>query len=206
MRSSESRRQGVYWLLTIPWSDFVPYLPPQCVWIKGQLERGNATGYCHWQITCAFNRKQSLRGVKSVFGTGIHAELSRSDAASEYVWKDDTAVTGTRFELGSRLIKRNDKRDWDKIWEFAKSGDLESIPSSVRIQSYRTIRAIASDFAKPVGIERVCYVFWGRSETGKSRRAWAEAGNDAYPKDPRTKFWCGYGNHSNVVIDEFRGG
>jgi len=28
---------------------------------------------------------------------------------------------------------------------------------------------------------------------------------DAYPKDPRTKFWDGYRDHSSVVIDEFRG-
>jgi len=49
-------------------------------------------------------------------------------------------------------------------------------------------------------------VYWGRTGTGKSRRAWDEAGLDAYPKDPRTKFWCGYREHENVVIDEFRGG
>jgi len=28
---------------------------------------------------------------------------------------------------------------------------------------------------------------------------------DAYPKDPRTKFWDGYRAHRNVVMDEFRG-
>lgn len=29
---------------------------------------------------------------------------------------------------------------------------------------------------------------------------------DAFPKDPRTKFWDGYRSHRAVVIDEFRGG
>jgi len=29
---------------------------------------------------------------------------------------------------------------------------------------------------------------------------------DAYPKDPRTKFWDGYRDHQHVVIDEFRWG
>ena len=28
---------------------------------------------------------------------------------------------------------------------------------------------------------------------------------DAYPKDPRTKFWDGYKGHKYVVMDEFRG-
>lgn len=29
---------------------------------------------------------------------------------------------------------------------------------------------------------------------------------EAYPKNPRTKFWDGYRGQSHVVIDEFRGG
>lgn len=49
-------------------------------------------------------------------------------------------------------------------------------------------------------------VFWGRTGSGKSRRAWDEATIEAYPKDPRTKFWDGYKDHKYVVIDEFRGG
>lgn len=48
-------------------------------------------------------------------------------------------------------------------------------------------------------------MYWGVTGAGKSRRAWDEAGLNAYPKDPRTKFWDGYRNHENVVIDEFRG-
>lgn len=54
-------------------------------------------------------------------------------------------------------------------------------------------------------MERKVTVFWGPTGTGKSRRAWEEAGLDAYPKDPRTKFWDGYDRQEHVVIDEFRG-
>ena len=42
--------------------------------------------------------------------------------------------------------------------------------------------------------------------TGKSRRAWAEAGESAYAKCPRSKFWDGYQDQKHVVFDEFRGG
>lgn len=48
-------------------------------------------------------------------------------------------------------------------------------------------------------------MFWGQTGTGKSRRAWSEAGLDAYAKDPLTKWWDGYSGESHVVIDEFRG-
>lgn len=103
-------------------------------------------------------------------------------------------------------FSRNSAKDWERIWECAREGRLEEIPASVRVQNYRTLRAISSDFAEPVAMERTCTVFWGQTGTGKSRRAWEEAGLEAYPKDPRTKFWCGYRDQENVVIDEFRGG
>jgi len=54
-------------------------------------------------------------------------------------------------------------------------------------------------------MERHCRVYWGRTGTGKSRRAWEEAGMDAYIKNPNTKYWCGYSGQKNVIIDEFSG-
>lgn len=200
-----ARRQGIYWLLTIPQPDFVPYLPPGFVWIRGQLERGSETGYLHWQVLAAADSKRSLRLIKSTFGDTCHAELSRSDAANVYVWKEDTRVEGTQFELGQRPFKLNSKVDWDSVWKAAQQGDLMAIPAGVRCRNYSTLRKIRSDYAQPVGMERTCHVFVGPTGTGKSRRAWEEAGCTAYPKDPRTKFWDGYRGQEAVVIDEFRG-
>lgn len=191
-------------MLTIPHHSFTPYLPPQCSWIKGQLELGGG-GFLHWQLLIATKKKTSLRQIVGLFGP-FHAELSRSERASEYVWKEDTRVDGTCFELGAKPIRVNAKIDWESIWTSAVSGDLSTIPAGVRIRSYFAIRSIASDMSKPIGIERQCFVFWGKTGTGKSRRAWDEATMEAYGKDPRTKFWDGYTHQENIVIDEFRGG
>ena len=81
-----------------------------------------------------------------------------------------------------------------------------AIEADVRVRCYHSLRRIGSDFSQPVGMERECYVFYGATGTGKSRRAWEDAGLEAYSKDPRTKFWCGYRGQSDIVIDEFRGG
>lgn len=197
------RRQGIFWILTIPQYAFTPYLPPACNWIRGQLELGEG-GFEHWQIVVAYRKKASVRTVRDTFGP-YHCELTRSNAAAEYVWKSETAVAGTKFELGIKPIDRSNSDDWESIWALAKNNDIERIPASIRVQSYRTIRAIASDFAKPIGIERSVLVYWGRTGTGKSRRAWDEAGLEAFPKDPRSKFWCGYRGQECVVMDEFRG-
>ena len=57
--------QGLYWLLTIPQHAYLPYLPPACRFIRGQLETGANTGYLHWQVLVSFKRKVRLAGVKA---------------------------------------------------------------------------------------------------------------------------------------------
>lgn len=71
---------------------------------------------------------------------------------------------------------------------------------------YGNLRRIAMDNLQAIAMEREVIVLWGSTGVGKSRRAWEEAGLDAYPKDPRTKFWDGYRSQKHVVVDEFRGG
>ena len=190
-------------MLTVPQHQFVPYLPPGVAYLRGQLETGEG-GFIHWQLLVVFERSVRLGKVREVFGP-FHAELTRSEAALEYVWKEDTRVAGTQFEMGALKHKRNSKRDWDSIWDLAKQGQFEDIDKSVMVCHYRAIKSIRQDYLSPSPMERSVVVFWGATGTGKSRRAWDEAGVSAYPKDPRSKFWDGYTGQEHVVIDEFRG-
>lgn len=183
----------------------VERLPDGIKWIRGQLERGEQDGYLHYQVCVAFDTKQSLAGVLGHF-PGSHAELSKSSAANDYVWKDATCVAGTKFEFGAKPILRSSKPDWESVWEAAKLDDLARIPAHIRVVNYRTVRAIAADFDSPRAIVRRCFVFHGPTGTGKSHRAWSEGGLGAYSKDPKSKFWCGYRGEDHVVVDEFRGG
>lgn len=188
-RSSSS---CLYWIITWPVAaagTFDPLsptyvLPPGVTWLRGQRELG-AGGLDHWQFVCSFSTNQRLGGVTAVF-PGSHAEPTRSTAAESYVWKDDTAVPDTRFNLGAKSVRRNSAVDWERVWDSAKSGDLASIPANVLVPHYRTIRAIRSDYQRPSPVERTVHVFWGRTGTGKSRRAWDEAGLDAYTKVKKT--------------------
>jgi len=197
--------QGRIWMLTIPKASWTPVLPESCAYVRGQGEVGNG-GYEHWQILCHFKRSVRLAAVKKSFGRECHAELSRSEAAEQYVWKEDTRVEGSQFEFGTKPVRRNVARDWEQVWELAKSGDIDQCDASIRICHYRTLQKIASDYSQPVAIVRKIFVYWGPTGTGKSRRAWDEASLEAYPKDPRSKFWDGYRGQENVVFDEFRGG
>lgn len=191
-------------MLTIPQHSFVPYLPPGCAWIAGQLERGSDDGYLHWQLVVAFSQKKSLTGVRSMFGP-VHAELSRSAAADAYCAKEETRVPGTPFELGEKPFRRNSRTDWDRVWASAACGDLLQVPADVRVRCFNQLRRIGSDYARPVGMERSVVVYWGPTGSGKSRRAFAEAGLEAFTKCARTKWWDGYLGERAVVLDEFRG-
>jgi len=113
-RVSTARRQGIFWICTAPISlpsmaSFLEggskQLPLSVSWIKGQQERGATTGFDHFQFVCAFSEKKSLAAVVGVFGRGIHAEISRSSAANDYCWKEETRV-GEPFEVGG--IIKND--------------------------------------------------------------------------------------------------
>lgn len=198
--------QKRYWILTIPADDWsVPdELPEQLQYLRGQQEVG-AQGFRHWQLLAAFKRTVRLSGVKELFGRTCHAEPTRSAAANEYVWKEDTRVEGTQFDVGKCAFKRNSRDDWDAVWESAKHGRFEEIPANVRVNSYNALCRIAKDHMVAEPMERTVHVYWGRTGTGKSRRAWEEAGWDAYPKIPSTKFWDGYQEQEHVVIDEFTG-
>lgn len=190
-------------MLTIPHHGFTPYLPNGVLYIKGQLETGDS-GYLHWQLMVVTPKCRGNK-IKSIFGD-YHIELTRSNAASDYVWKEETRVAGTQFELGQLPLSRGRSHDWERIRELAIQNNLAEIPADVYVRNYNSLRRIATDHLQPVAMERSCSVFWGRTGTGKSRRAWEEAGLDAYPKNPRSKFWDGYKSHEHVVMDEFRGG
>lgn len=97
--SNEPRRQGIYWILTLPalHHPAQPSLQPGVGWICGQQETGETTGYVHWQFILRMDSKASLRVIRGLY-PGSHAELTRSSAALAYVQKEQTRVEGTQFE------------------------------------------------------------------------------------------------------------
>jgi len=197
--------KAIYWILTIPHHQFTPWQPPGVQFIKGQLESGEESGYLHWQLFVVLGKQGRLGTIKSIFGDSVHAERTKSSAAETYVWKEETAIIGTRFELGSRKCNRNNVKDWADIRKKAIEGNLEEIPPDVYVRCYHALKRISVDHVRPNIREVRCRVFIGPTGCGKSHTAWQQAGLDAYPKDPLTKFWDGYQGHENVVIDEFRG-
>lgn len=199
--------KGRYWLLTIPVTHLpnIPEPKGDLTYIKGQQELGEQ-GLHHWQLIAQFKQNTTLNQVKSYFCKEAHCELTRSAAADDYVWKEQTAIPETRFEKGNRPIRRNNAVDWETVRSHARLGNIDAIEANVYVQHYTTLKRIAVDHCQPEWrpeIKVMCY--WGGSGLGKTRRAWFEAGENVYIKDPCTKWWDGYRGQENVIIDEFTG-
>ena len=197
--------QARYWIGTIPIGNWIfpcP-LPDTIAYIKGQEESGGTTSYHHVQLVVLWKRGVRLAAVRRMFPG--HWEPTKSNAAMAYVWKEDTRVPNTQFEIGTIPVNRNSPKDWDAVWVSASSGNLDAIPADIRIRCYNQLKRIRTDHLVAPAIERSCFVFHGPTATGKTRRAWEEAGMEAYPKDPRTKWWDSYRGQKHVIVDEYRG-
>lgn len=201
--------QKRYWLLTIrfevwnpPAEEQLQELYPGIAYLKGQQEVGEG-GFRHWQVIAAYRKPQRLSSIKAHFGNTVHAEPSRSKAADDYVWKEETAVADSRFELGQRAIKRQAEADWERVWDLAKANKIIDIPADIRIRSYHTFKRIAQDYmVTPDDLTDVCGIwYYGVPGSGKSHSA-----RENYPKSffkPCNKWWDGYQGQENVIIDDF---
>jgi len=199
--------QGRYWIGTIHENHGVweppSELPEKCCWLRGQRERG-AEGTVHWQLFAAFTKRIRLAGVKACIGNG-HWEPTRSEAAEEYVFKEDTAIPDTRFELGSKKFNNNSATDWKKLRDLAKQGKLAEcldIAPEPTIRHYGALKHIARDFmSKPDDLQDVCGVWiYGPPGVGKSYKVRQDY-QDLYSK-MANKWWDGYQGQQAVLIDD----
>jgi len=196
-------KQYKFYIITIPKQDYNPpeELPNGFEYIKGQAEEGEG-GYQHWQIVCGFSKYVTLTKAKSYFCRTAHLENTRSSAANEYVWKEDTRIEGTQFMVGAIPLKRNSKKDWESIKQMAKTGQIEDIPGDIYVKHYSNLKRIEKDNANNIerGVQEV-YFIYGPTGTGKSHYAHQLLGDEYYDKQPSTKWWDGYQGQENVLVE-----
>lgn len=77
-----------------------------------------------------------MSAAKLYFTERSHLELTRSDAAEAYVWKEETRVQGTQFEIGTKAFKRNSETDWEAVRGQAKEGKLNDLPADIYVRCY----------------------------------------------------------------------
>lgn len=163
-------------------------------------------GTPHLQGYVVFDKRKRLSGVKKLQARA-HWEVAKGTTEQNLAY---CSKEGDYTEYGTRPLTQAEKGDkekerWKEIIQQATDGTLREENPKMYFLHRNTADKFYAE-AHPPAMERHVKVFWGPTGTGKSRDAWEQAGEEAYAKDPRSKFWCGYRGQENVIIDEFRGG
>lgn len=168
-------------------------------------ELAPTTGRPHFQGYVYFHNPRTLSGVRKDFA-GAHVEEARGAPEQNF---DYCSKDGLYFQRGKRPMSQKEKGAaeedrWREARQFALAGEFANIPDDLYIRyqsSFKRIRR--EDVKRPDDLApRATYGvwIWGPSGTGKSHMARTQYG-DVYLKD-LNKWWDGYDQEKNVVIDE----
>lgn len=114
-----------------------------CEYLTYGREAGSMCGTPHLQGFIRFPILKSFELVRTMlFGAHVEAMRETTGAAIRYCQKD-----GDIEEFGKRPMDQKDKGQagadmWDAVWEAAKEGKFEEIPSKIRIKHMKTIEHI----------------------------------------------------------------
>lgn len=164
-------------------------------------------GTPHLQGYVVFKTNKRLAGVRKILSKA-HWEVAHGSSAQNIAYCSKEGEVTSRGEppKSKEQLGEDERERWKAIISHAKNGTLEEHDPKMYYLHLNTNQKLQAQFEKPKAMERKVKVFWGPTATGKSHKAWAEAGEEAYAKDPRSKFWYGYHGQENMIIDEFRGG
>lgn len=160
-------------------------------------------GTPHLQFYLQFRSRVSLRQIKRLVGSRVHAEIARgsADANKTYCSKE-----GKFWEHGVMLSKgeRSDIADVVDCFREGKTWEevLETYPSQLARYPKFFDRCAMQFSIKRDWVPEV-YVYWGGTGCGKSRRAFSEA-QDPYVHSGGVWF-DGYSGETDVIFDDFGG-
>ncbi len=189
----------------------------------GQLERCPSSSRLHIQGYTELRNPMRVPGFKGTFGPGVreivHVEPRRGtrEQAREYCRKEDTRVSGPwetgewtgggsgrRTDLAALKVSIDDGADDVALWEGHFTHMLRYHKA---VGTYRLLKAAALGSKQR---DILCRVYYGRTGTGKSHRAFKEAACEVesfyvLPQGRGDIWFDGYIGQRGLIIDEFYG-
>lgn len=167
----------------------------------------------HIQGYLQAKRKLTLRGIKNLLIPRAHYEIARGTPEEniQYCTKPDTRVRpGGRRGVPTRMGQRSDLLSFN---DAIKSGAIDASLINDHLNEfykyYRAIDRVRMAFRPARNWEMVVKVFYGQSGSGKTRRAFEEAGESNYfvskGDSNQITWWDGYHGQDSVIIDDFYG-
>jgi len=173
-----------------------------CRYIVFGRELAPTTGTPHLQGFIYFTNGKTLRAARTAL-PGCHVEVAITvDEAIAYCKKE-----GDFVEKGIKPASQQERGDaekarWQSAWDFAKAGDIESIPADIRLRQYGSIRRIERDYMRPPALLSSPCGIWihGPAGTGKTHSVY-ESYPELYSKNA-SKWWDGYQGQAVVLLDD----
>lgn len=175
-----------------------------CTYVLYGREVAPSTLQPHLQGFIYFGTKKSLNQMKAIH-PGCHWEVARSASNSVIYCKKD----GDFIERGVPPAQGT-RNDLDSAYSLIQSGatlrEVADAHPSVFLKYTQGVKCAVHLQIEHRDQEIVPNVRWyyGSTGAGKSRRAFEEAGPDAYVYSATGKFWEGYSGQTRVILDDFR--
>lgn len=174
------------------------YLNRNCkYWVYGFEVGDNETP--HIQGYLELKRQTKFATVKRALPKA-HLESRRGTAqqAADYCKKEGN------FEEGGEISQQGLRGDLDRVRQEALDNGMRKVTEFGNLQQIKVAEKYLT--YNEEGRDWKPEVFWifGPSGCGKSRQARELCIDDCYVKSSANKWWDGYDNHENVIIDDFR--
>ena len=177
-----------------------------------QLEECPDTGALHLQFYVEFTSPQRYTAVRRLVGVGAHWEPRQGTPAQAdaYCRKRETQVVGPSW-IGERPSGQGSRTDLAAVQAALDSGETPQAVAREHFATwaryYRAIDRYYLEHQPPRTWEMDVRVYFGQPGSGKSRRAFDEAGADCYAlgHSNGAAWFDGYAGQHTVVIDDFYG-
>lgn len=166
----------------------------------------------HLQGYVQLLRRRRLTELRKLPGARtVHWEPQRGDTTSavNYCRKEGGEILEHGVLQDPDTGKSRLKRDWGRVLELAKTGDMENIDPQIQIVHCRALEFIEKKYRRvPDNLPHTTkHVWiWGPTGTGKSlgaRRLFAEKGMEFYDK-MCNKWWDHYKDQDGILIDDIQ--
>jgi hypothetical protein len=163
-------------------------------------------GTPHLQGFVSLTSRKSMSFVKNLLGTRLHLEPRRGTVqqAVDYCEKD-----GDVWRFGEQPAGQGERTDLKRVHSAIKEGktlqEIADVHPQEFIRYHNGITKLHSFYQKKRDWQTEVFVFWGATGTGKTKRAFQEAGETKWIY-PSGGWFDGYDGQDNVIFDEYTGG